>query len=98
MNNNTDNTGDVNTMISVKNKLEASPLAMDSTRNDDPNDPKNFRRYLRSIAFRKILKDVNSYLHLHCKHDYVEDLIDIDPDRSQTIKYCYKCMLTFQSP
>jgi hypothetical protein len=26
-----------------------------------------------------------------CKHDWVQDLIDIDPDRSQTIEYCKIC-------
>lgn len=30
-----------------------------------------------------------------CEHDIVTDLIDIDPDRSMTIKYCTKCEKTF---
>jgi hypothetical protein len=92
------NTEDVETMIRIKCALDSCSLSQDTTRNDDPTDPKNFRRYLRSVAFRKILKEVNGYLFLHCKHDFVDDLIDIDPDRSQTIRYCYKCMLTCQSP
>ena len=29
-----------------------------------------------------------------CVHEYVEDLIDIDPDRSQTIYYCIHCLDT----
>lgn len=29
-----------------------------------------------------------------CKHEWVTDLIDIDPDRSQTIEYCKICQLT----
>jgi len=29
-----------------------------------------------------------------CEHDMVEDLIDIDPEKSQTIYYCSKCMDT----
>ena len=90
-----ENTKDVDSMIRVKITLEACPLAMDTTRNDDPNDKQHFRRCLRAVAYRKILKDVNAYLFTHCKHDFVEDLIDIDPDRSQTIKYCNRCMLTF---
>ena len=89
------NTEDVNIMIGIKIKLESCPLALDTTRNDDPNDKKKFRRCLRSVAYRKILKDVSAYLFTHCKHDFVEDLIDIDLDRSQTIKYCHKCMITF---
>ena len=30
-----------------------------------------------------------------CEHDIVTDLIDLDPDRSMTIKYCTKCEKTF---
>lgn len=26
-----------------------------------------------------------------CQHNYIMDLIDIDPDRSQIIYYCDKC-------
>ena len=29
-----------------------------------------------------------------CIHDFVEDWIDIDPDRSQRIVYCRKCEMT----
>ena len=29
-----------------------------------------------------------------CEHEWVNDLIDIDPDRSQYICYCCKCELT----
>ena len=89
------NTEDVNIMIGMKIKMDNCSLSQVNTRNDDPTDTKHFRRYLRSVAFRKILKDVNGYLYLNCKHEYVEDTIDIDPDRSQSIKYCNKCMLTF---
>ena len=87
------NTEDVNSMIRVKIAMDACSLSIDTTTNTDPNDAKNFRKYLRSIAFRKILKDVNGYLFLHCKHNYITDTIDIDPDRSQTITYCERCML-----
>lgn len=90
------NTEDVNIMIGMKIKMDACSLAQYTTKNDDPNDDqKHFRRYLRSVAFCRILKDVNGYLYLNCKHEYVEDTIDNDPDRSQTIKYCNRCMLTF---
>jgi len=38
-----------------------------------------------------ILKGVHKYLHKHCNHAVVSDLIDIDPDRSMTIAYCSIC-------
>lgn len=31
----------------------------------------------------------------HCCHEIITDYIDIDPDKSMTIKYCNKCSLTF---
>lgn len=49
----------------------------------------------RGPEYVKILEDVMKYLHKHCKHDIVDDLIDIDPDRSQTIYYCTICGNTF---
>jgi hypothetical protein len=30
-----------------------------------------------------------------CKHEYVEDYIDVDPERSQRICYCNKCYSCF---
>ena len=29
-----------------------------------------------------------------CNHVFVDDLIDIDPDRSMTIRYCVDCLFT----
>ena len=34
------------------------------------------------------------YLHKHCKHNVVNDLIDVDPDRSMAISYCTICEST----
>ena len=34
-------------------------------------------------------------LFIHCEHNIVDDYIDILPDKSQQIKYCLKCSLTF---
>ena len=30
-----------------------------------------------------------------CEHEYVFDLIDIDPDRSKIVLYCVKCELIY---
>jgi hypothetical protein len=37
---------------------------------------------------------IRAKLKIICKHDWVQDLIDIDPDRSQTIEYCKICQTT----
>jgi|TARA_B100001287_G_scaffold235848_1_gene208174 hypothetical protein len=42
-----------------------------------------------------ILKKVDEFLLKHCRHEIVDDLIDIDPDRSKSIRYCEKCFITF---
>ena len=46
---------------------------------------------IQTPEYFDILKRVTKYLHKHCKHDVVEDLIDIDPDRSKNISYCTIC-------
>ena len=40
-----------------------------------------------------LLRDNNH--EYSCEHKIVIDYIDIDLDRSQTIKYCEKCMMDF---
>lgn len=36
-------------------------------------------------------KKINAKLINICKHEYITDLIDIDPDISKTIEYCKNC-------
>lgn len=38
---------------------------------------------------------VEQRIKSECKHDYVEDYIDVDPERSQRICYCNKCYSCF---
>jgi hypothetical protein len=45
----------------------------------------------QSIDYQHIVHLVQNYLKKNCKHVIVMDLVDIDPDRSQTISYCVKC-------
>ena len=81
----------------VEGRSPSDPMSTGSSSDEDVNDQdhfrKNFRKYCRAVTYQKILKSVNEYLHLHCKHNYVVDSIDIDPDRSETILYCEKCYL-----
>ena len=37
---------------------------------------------------------IRSKLTSMCKHEWIQDSIDIDPDRSQTIEYCKICQVT----
>jgi hypothetical protein len=43
-------------------------------------------RILRALCNMKIFK--------MCNHDFIEDTIDIDPERSQNIRYCKICEYT----
>ena len=36
----------------------------------------------------------NQYIHSLCKHEFIKDDIDIDPDKSMTISYCRLCELS----
>jgi hypothetical protein len=46
---------------------------------------------IHNIEFYEIYDKIIKYIHLYCKHEYETDLIDITPDRSQTIQYCIIC-------
>lgn len=32
--------------------------------------------------------------HILCKHTFVDDLIDLDPEHSKMVTYCTKCYVT----
>jgi hypothetical protein len=49
----------------------------------------------RDTEYAKLCTAIEQYLKTNCEHEIIKDLIDIDPDRSKTITYCTKCMVTF---
>lgn len=49
----------------------------------------------RDTEYAKLCTSLEQYLKTNCQHEMITDLIDIDPDRSKTITYCSKCMVTF---
>jgi hypothetical protein len=44
--------------------------------------------------YQYILSRIKSYIHTHCEHEYIMDLVDIHPERSETIHYCKYCYCT----
>lgn len=42
-----------------------------------------------------LTKTIEIKLKANCKHDYVEDYIDTDVEKSQRICYCSKCWSSF---
>lgn len=49
----------------------------------------------RNGLYRQIHQLMENYLDQFCNHNIVTDLIDITPDRSQTIRYCLHCKKTY---
>mgnify|MGYP001165315797 CR=1 FL=1 len=48
----------------------------------------------RDNRFQKMVKDMECYIDGQCNHNWVHDLVDIDPDRSKSIIYCTLCFIT----
>ena len=46
---------------------------------------------LHNVEFYEIYDNITKYIQLYCNHNYVLDLVDITPERSQTICYCTNC-------
>jgi len=44
---------------------------------------------------RDTLKEINRILATQCNHDWQTDYVDVDVERSEIIKYCKKCNLTY---
>lgn len=77
---------EINT-ISAKAAMENAKLILSAVKKDK-----------RDSDYKKILLRIEKYLIQHsddCDHNIIEDLIDIDPDRSQMVKYCNLCYKTF---
>ena len=49
----------------------------------------------QSPEYSAIFQSIQDYLRTQCRHNIVEDLIDIHPECSQTIYYCEYCEITF---
>jgi len=51
-----------------------------------------YREHLRKTKF--FIKSLNRLASSVCKHNYIDDLIDITPDKSKYIQYCQICGFT----
>ena len=55
-------------------------------------DP-NYKEILGQIE--NLIKNIDIKVKGECRHEYVEDYIDVDVERSQRVCYCSKCWSTF---
>lgn len=63
------------------------------------DDIKNFiqMKEMYDLIKNKIVDDkikIQNNIVLRCKHHFIEDTIDIDPDRCKVINYCQFCGIT----
>jgi len=49
-------------------------------------------QYKRNVQF--FLNELEDAAKTYCRHEYIEDLIDIEYDRCQRVVYCQLCELT----
>ena len=47
---------------------------------------------------RALQDSIDVKLKNECPHVYVEDMIDVSPEKSQKITYCEKCLSCFYKP
>lgn len=43
------------------------------------------------------LNEINQMLSFACQHDWQTDYVDVDVERSEIIKFCKKCDLTYNT-
>lgn len=51
----------------------------------------------RNKEYNNIIDSIQVFLKIHCKHEYVNDYIDINDSCGKNIYYCNKCYLNFNS-
>lgn len=68
--------------------------------NDKNEIIEEYERIYDENSFKDLLQIITVFndklaneLYQNCSHDFVNDMVDIDPDRSAEILYCSKCEL-----
>ena len=79
---------DIDEITKEEKDLLQSEILLSKQRNNKNffNSKKKDMQILRNLCKKKILQ--------LCEHNFIEDTIDITPDKSITIKYCEICEYT----
>lgn len=72
--------------ISTSNKNFNNKPSVSFEINDDLI---NYKKKLENICLT--IKIINNLLFISCDHNFIEDTIDITPDKSKSIIYCSIC-------
>jgi len=46
------------------------------------------------IMLKEMTKEYDDKIYIQCEHNFITDIIDIDPEKEKTICYCTICELT----
>ena len=98
---------DINYFLSSKKKLQKILLYLNEIKltyceiemeRDDINDEYITEQIIeyekKIIELDLTIEHLNQFICHSCEHTFVEDVIDITPDRSQNITYCTICEYT----
>jgi hypothetical protein len=76
--------------ISTSNKnFNNKPSISPSVSFEIIDDLVNYKKKLENICLT--IKIINNLLLINCHHNFIEDTIDITPDKSKSIIYCSIC-------
>jgi acetone carboxylase gamma subunit len=77
-------------LLSVKKRLELLDIYLSTIKDKEKNTVVNINKSLIVAC-----EQIKQILKCECRHEYVEDDIDIDVENSKKITYCPFCETTF---
>ena len=78
--------------ITILNYLTEIIISYDELALYDKQFINQFNKYENEVSeIKYLINNVNNTICILCDHNFVEDEIDITPDRSQKIEYCTIC-------
>jgi hypothetical protein len=85
-------------ILSYLNEIKLTYCEIEMERDDDINDEYITEQIIeyekKIIELDLTIEHLNQFICHSCEHTFVEDVIDITPDRSQNITYCTICEYT----
>jgi hypothetical protein len=85
-------------ILSYLNEIKLTYCEIEMERDDGINDEyitEQVNEYEKKILELDLtIEYLNQFICHNCEHTFVEDVIDITPDRSQNITYCTICEYT----
>ena len=81
-------------ILSYLNEIKLTYCEIDDGINDEYITEQIIEYEKKIIELDLTIEHLNQFICHNCEHTFVEDVIDITPDRSQNITYCTICEYT----